>query len=50
MNLNEFTKETQEQIKALAKKRGITPEEVVSRFDALFHGRGVSKHSPRVFV
>lgn len=49
MKLNEFSKETQEQINRLAKKRGITAEEVVARFDNLFRGRGVSKHSRKIF-
>lgn len=49
MNYKDFSKETRQQIDRIAKKSGVNREEVVARFERLFHGHGVSKHSRRVF-
>lgn len=48
MNLKDLTKKTRETIIALAKNKGIAPEEVLSHFRAISLRRKVSKHS-RVF-
>lgn len=49
MKLEQLTPETQETIKNIATKNGITTGDVLEYFDALFSGREVSIHS-RVFT
>lgn len=50
MQIKDFSPETQDKITKYAAKRGVSTEEVVERFEKLFHGRGVSKHSRKIFV
>jgi len=46
MKMEQLTRQTQQTIKALAEKRGLTPEQVLAHFDALFSRKKVSIHSP----
>lgn len=50
MKFNDFSKEAQEMISRYAAQRGVSKEAVVERFEKLFHGRGVSKHSRKIFA
>lgn len=46
MKLDNLTKKTRATIIALAKNKGITPEEVLAHFREIFLRRKVSKHFP----
>ena len=46
MKLENLSKKTQQTINALAKAKGVKPDEVLMRFKDIFLRRKVSKHSP----
>ena len=46
MKLEDLSKETQRTINALAKSKGVKPDEVLMRFKDIFFRRKVSKHYP----
>lgn len=50
MKYEQFSADTRKEIDNLAAQRGVSREEVIAQFEKLFSGRGVSKHSPRVFA
>ena len=44
MKIKHLSKKAQSEVKRLAKKLNISQEEVIARFEQLFHGGRVSKH------
>ena len=50
MTYQDFSETTRKMIDEFAAKRGLKREEVVKRFSRLFRGRGVSKHSRKIFA
>lgn len=45
MKIDKLSAETQRTINAIAKAKGLTPDEVIARFRAIFLRQKVSRHS-----